>query len=203
MSDDPPTNEVTRLLQKGDLRQLGDLVYEQLRGIATRELNQERAGHTLQATALVNEAYVRLLGHADVPWSSRAHFYGAAVQAMRRILIDHARARGAQKRGGQARRVDLSNVLDLATAGDPAEIVSFDNAISRLEEVDAQAAAIVHLRFYAGLTVQQTALVLGVSDRTVDRGWVFARAWLWRDLEKEQHDGPGASAGDFRGSAGD
>jgi len=157
------------------------LVYDQLRAVAQRALAAERPGHTLQATALVHEAYLKLVGEREIPWASRAHFYVAAAEAMRRILIDHARARGRVKRGGGGRaRLTLSDVTDLASK--PDEIVRFDEAFRRLEGESSEAAAIVRLRFFAGLSVEQTAEALGVSTSTVDRRWAFARAWLYRAL---------------------
>jgi RNA polymerase sigma factor (TIGR02999 family) len=161
------------------------LVYGQLRAVAQRALAAERPDHTLQATALVHEAYLKLVGEREIPWASRAHFYVAAAEAMRRILLDHARARGRVKRGGGRRaRLTLSGVTDLATS--PDDIVRFDEAFRRLEDESPEAAAIVRLRFFAGLSVAQTAEALGVSTSTVDRRWSFARAWLYqalRDLE--------------------
>jgi len=159
------------------------LVYDQLRAVAQRALAAERPEHTLQATALVHEAYLKLVGEREIPWASRAHFYVAAAEAMRRILIDHARARGRVKRGGGGggrARLTLSDVTDLASK--PDEIVRFDEAFGRLEGESSEAAAIVRLRFFAGLSVEQTAEALGVSTSTVDRRWAFARAWLYRAL---------------------
>lgn len=162
------------------------LVYDQLRRAAQREMTGERAGHTLSATALVHEAYLKLIGPREVPWAGRSHFYVAAAEAMRRILLDHAKARGREKRGGQGgvppRRVEFASVAELAASGDFEEIVSFDGALRRLEQQSADAARVVELRFFAGLSVEQTALALGVSDRTVNRLWTFARAWLHREL---------------------
>jgi RNA polymerase sigma factor (TIGR02999 family) len=157
------------------------LVYEQLRELARHRMAGERADHTLQATALVHEAYLRLVGNRDLPWSGRAHFFGAAVEAMRRILIDYARARGGPKRG-EGRRLIPLGVLDLAAEGQSEEIVALDDAISRLERVSVSMAAVVRLRFYAGLSVEETAEALGVSKRTVEREWAGARAWLFREL---------------------
>lgn len=163
-------------------------VYEQLRAIAQRQLQNERPGHTLQATALVHEAYVRL-AEAGVAWSGPAAFYTAAAEAMRRILIEHARKRGRVKRGGGAARVDLElgHVADLSEA-DPERILALDDAFRRLEGADPRAASVVALRFYAGLTVEQTAAALGLSERTVKREWEFARAWLFEHLGKEHGD---------------
>jgi RNA polymerase sigma factor (TIGR02999 family) len=156
------------------------LVYDQLRAVAQRALTAERPDHTLEATALVHEAYLKLVGEREIPWASRAHFYVAAAEAMRRVLLDHARARGRVKRGGDRARLALSDVADLATK--PEEIVRFDEAFRRLEGESPEAAAIVRLRFFAGLSVEQTADALGVSTSTVDRRWAFARAWLYQAL---------------------
>lgn len=156
------------------------LVYDQLRAVAQRALAAERPDHTLQATALVHEAYVRLVGEREVPWVNRAHFYVAAAEAMRRILLDHGRARGRVKRGGGRARLGLSDVTDLAA--NPDDIVRFDEAFRRLEDESPEAAAIVRLRFFAGLSVEQTAEALGVSTSTVDRRWAFARARLYESL---------------------
>ncbi len=156
--------------------------YAQLRAIAQRQMSEERRGHTLQATALVNEAYMRLT-EAGVTWSQPGAFYHAAAEAMRRILIEHARKRGAAKRGGARARVDLDlgNVADLAGA-DADGIVALDEALLRLEGADPRAASVVRLRFFAGLSVEGTASALGLSDRTVRRDWEFARAWLYHAL---------------------
>ena len=157
------------------------LVYDQLRAIAERALSSERPDHTLQATALVHEVYLRLVGDRVVPWSSKAHFYVAAAEAMRRILIDHARSRGSAKRGGGRAKLSLVSVADLG-ASDSSEIMGFDEVFQRLESEVPEAAAVVRLRFYAGLTIGQTAEALGVSSNTVDRRWSFARAWLFRAM---------------------
>ena len=179
--------------------QLLPLVYAQLRQAAQLCLVSERSGHTLSATALVHEAYLKLVGPREVPWAGRAHFYVAAAEAMRRVLLDHARSRGREKRGGRgsetaagregspgpsARRVDFASVVELAAAEDSGEIVSFDSALRRLEGEAPEAARVVELRFFAGLSVEQAALALGVSDRTVNRHWTFARAWLHRAVRE-------------------
>jgi RNA polymerase sigma factor (TIGR02999 family) len=158
-------------------------VYQQLRAIAQRRMASERPGHTLQATALVHEAYVRLLGDHEVTWRDRSHFYLAAAEAMRRILVDHARRRGREKRGGNRTRVPLS-VCDLAAADDPQQILALDDALQRLQGVDAHAAELVRLRFFAGLSIEETAAALGVSERTVKHEWTYARARLFRFLEE-------------------
>lgn len=153
------------------------LVYDQLRRAAQRQLDGEHAGATLSATGLVHEAYLRLAGPREVPWKNRAHFYVAAAEAMRRILIDRARARQASGRS-RRRWQEARDLADMASAVDSDEIVAFDAALKRLESVDAGAARVIHLRFFAGLSVDETAKALDVSPRTVDREWAFARAWL-------------------------
>jgi RNA polymerase sigma factor (TIGR02999 family) len=144
----------------------------------------ERAGHTLSATALVHEAYLRLASRDGHDAKGKAFFYAAAAQAMRRILIDHARRRGAAKRGGERRGLPL-DVVELAIRDDPAEFLSLDEALLRLEERDGRAAEIVKLRFFAGLSEEETAAALGLTGRTVRRDWQFARAWLERELARE------------------
>ncbi len=160
------------------------LVYEQLRAIARQRMSLERAGHTLQATELVHEVHQRVMGAADIRWADRAHFYHVAAEAMRRLLIEHARKRGRVKRGGERQRVPLS-ILDLAAAQDEDQIVALDDALRRLEGVDGDAAEVVRLRFYAGLTLEQTAEVMDRSPRTIKRDWAFARAWLHQALHDE------------------
>lgn len=163
----------------------GDLtaqVYQQLRAIARSKLAQQPLGHTLQATALVHEAYLKLRDHSSIMSADPARFFHAAAQAMRQILVDHARARGCIKRGGGAKR-EFADVAELAESHDPAEIMALDEAISRLEQVEPQAAQVVKLRFFAGLTIEEVAAALELSERTVKREWQYARAWLYRELE--------------------
>lgn len=157
------------------------LVYEQLRAIAQRNMRGERSGHTLQATALVHEAYLRLTGDEDIAWENRAHFFGAAARAMQRILVEHARSRGRDKRQGDRQRQPLS-VVDLAVDADLEQVLAVQSAVEKLEAVDARLAEIVRLRFYAGLGVEETARALQLSERTVRRDWTLARAWLIREL---------------------
>lgn len=187
-------NPITQLLQQasaGDDAARGQLlerVYDQLRAIARERMAYERRDHTLQATALVHEAYIRLLPSTvqeDSPgaWQDRGHFYRAAAEAMRRILVDHARKRGAQKRGGERQRLPM-NVCDLAADDNAVEILALDQAILRFQEEDPKAAEVMRLRFFAGLSVEQTALATGLSERTVKREWAFARAKLFRLLEE-------------------
>lgn len=161
------------------------LVYDELRGIARSALRQERPDHSLEATELVHEAYLRLMAGAPAPWDGRRHFFYAAGEAMRRLLIEHARKRGRVKRGGQRVRVDLSGV-DLASDYDVEQVLALDDVFRRLEKQDPQAANVVRLRFYAGLSVEETAKALDISERTVKREWAFARAWLFEALGPER-----------------
>ena len=188
-SDNPPVHEMSRLLMQaddGDMRSCGallPLVYEELRELAVHRMAGERKDHTLQATALVHEAYLRLVGDSKVRAGGRAYFFAAAAEAMRRILIEHARADKGAQRGGNLRKLPM-DVVDLATADDPEQIMALDEAISRMEQQDPEAARVVRLRFFAGLSVEETAEALGVSPRTVKREWAFARAYLFRALEE-------------------
>jgi RNA polymerase sigma factor (TIGR02999 family) len=203
---EPESPTFTILLQEGldsgaRLQQLVPLVYEELRRAAQHCLMSERSGHTLQATALVHEAYLKLIGPRQVPWQNRAHFYAAAVQAMRRIIVDHARTRAAESRGGdngpqgdsriraeaaRAAALNLGGLPDLSSSDQAAGFLILDRALSRLDEVDTQAAEIVRLRYFAGLTIEETADALGVSAPTVKRAWAFARSWLKVAIESEK-----------------
>ena len=184
---DSEESDLTRVLRAtgtGDrhsARELLPLVYDQLRKAAQLQMADERPDHTLQATALVHEAYLRLVRSDPKAWENPAHFYVAAAEAMRRILIEHARKRGRLKRGGGGVRVSLSAVY-LAEEADPEEIMSVESAVRRLEKRDARMSSIVRLRFFAGLSVEETAAALGLSDRTIRREWAVARAWLEREL---------------------
>jgi RNA polymerase sigma factor (TIGR02999 family) len=187
--DDTPDQAITRLLQEWSggrsdaVERLVPLVYRELHGLASRHLARERSGHTLQPTALVHEAYLRLSKTASPDWQDRVHFFAVAARVMRRILVDHARQRGRIKRGGAAPVVPLDDVEPAAGATiDPVDALALDGALSRLEDLDAQRAKVVELRFFGGLTVEETAEVMGVSSGTVKRDWVVARAWLYREL---------------------
>ena len=160
------------------------LVYDQLKELARKRMYGERPNHTLQPTELVHEAYLRLLGNADVPWSGRTQFFFAAAEAMRRILIDHARQRAQLKRGGGRQRVSLS-ALDPASEENLPQILALDEALSRLEKVSPDVASVVRLRFFGGLSIDETAAALGISPRTVKREWTYARARLFRELSEE------------------
>lgn len=189
----PRTREVTLLLEainEGD-RAAGDrlvpLVYGELRGLAEAYLRRERRDHTLQPTALVNEAWIKLADQRRVAWRGRAHFFGIAAQAMRRILVDHHRRRSAARRDA-AKEVTL--VEDATrTFRDPLDLISLDSALQELEGVDARAARVVELRFFGGLSVEETAEVLDVSTPTVKRDWRMARAWLYAHLEAKPPGG--------------
>lgn len=156
-------------------------LYDELRALAAREMRREATGHTLQPTALVHEAYLRLVGGAPATWESRAHFLNLAAQVMRRILVEHARGRGRHKRGGDRLRVTLDEQF---AAGDTqADLTDIDEALERLASLDARKAKVVELRFFAGLSVEETAKVLAVSEPTVKRDWQFAKAWIQRELQ--------------------
>jgi len=167
------------------------LVYEQLRKAAQLQMAREQDGHTLSATALVHEAFLKLSGRREVPWAGRGHFYAAAGEAMRRILLDHAKGRGRIKRGGPGQGghpgsgIDVENLAALACRNSE-EIVRFDDAFRRLEAESPDGAAVVRLRFFAGLNVEQTAAALQLSTKTVDRRWAFARAWLYQRLHEAE-----------------
>jgi RNA polymerase sigma factor (TIGR02999 family) len=178
--------EVTQLLvdvRAGDqsaLNKLLPLVYDELRKIASSYLSQERSGHTIQTSDLVHEAYLRL-AEADVSWQNRAHFFGIAARSMRQILVDYARRRNAEKRGGGMTRVSLSESV-LVLDEDFSRLLMLDDALRRLEQVDARLCKVVELRYFSGLTVGETAEVLSVSSRTVENDWNLAKAWLFRTM---------------------
>ena len=182
-----PNPAVTQLLVRwteGDHQALEDLlplVYDELRRLARRYLQQERPGHTLQSTALVHEAYLRLVDQ-NVSWQNRAHFFGIAAQMMRRILVDHARSRSAAKRGDGACRVTLDEGL-VALAERDLDLVALDAALTNLAKIDPQQAKIVELRFFAGLSIEDTSEALHISPATVKRDWAMAKAWLHREMK--------------------
>jgi RNA polymerase sigma factor (TIGR02999 family) len=191
-ASDPMTTslEVSQLLRawsNGETSaadRLMPLVYEELRHIARRQMRRQRAGHTLQTTALIHEAYVRLVGESDVHWQNRAHFFGVAAKAMRHILVDHARSRHAAKRGGAAQRVTLDEAAVISAQ--PAELVALDDALRSLAGLDPRKGQVVELKYFGGLTVDEIAKVLRVSPETVARDWRLARAWLLRELSKDR-----------------
>ena len=184
---DVQTVRVTRLLlevSEGNseaVEQLLPLIYDELRRLAGGYLRRERPGHTLQATAVVHEAYLRLVDQTRVQWQNRAHFFGVAAHLMRRILVDYARNHTAHKRGGRAERVSLDNEI-IASAERSAEVVAVDDALQSLAEVDPLKSRIVELRFFGGLSIEETAEVLNTSPATVNRQWRMAKAWLYGQL---------------------
>jgi len=183
------SGEVTALLtawREGDqdaLQRLVPIVYGDLRRIAARYMRGEAEGHTLQATVLVHEAYLRLIREQDRTWENRAHFFGVAAQIMRNLLVDHARSTSRAKRGGGAVEVQLDAASDLA-AIDPEDLLVLDNALERLAQMDARASRIVELRFFVGLTHEEIARVIGISEKTVKREWSTAKAWLRVELRE-------------------
>ncbi len=191
--DPPARSEITGILldlsdetrsAPARTEQLFALIYDELRRIAAGLLRRERPEHTLQPTALVHEAYLKLVDQTRIRWQDRAHFLGIAARAMRQILVDHARGRAAKKRGGGRQRVTLDEGL-LAEEGKELELLALDDAMTRLAGFDERAARVVELRIFGGLTVTEIALVLGVSKRTVDGDWSVARMWLARELRPE------------------
>lgn len=188
MPDEPASSHVTQLLidwSRGDenaLQQLIPLVHEELRRVARRHMAHERAEHTLQATALVNEAYMRLVDVRQVKWQNRAHFFAMSARLMRRILVDFARSRRYQKRGAGAQRVTLDEALVVSPAP-VADLVALDEALTALAAVDARKAQVVEMRFFGGLSVEETAEALHVSRDTIMRDWKLAKAWLLRELK--------------------
>ena len=176
-------SEITDLLDQmsGDdpraTSELMERVYDELHRLAAAYMRRERGDHTLQTTALVHEAYLRLIGQRDIAWKNRAHFLGVAAQMMRRVLVDHARAHLCRRRGGLQEKVSLDDVC-ISPRTHSADLVTLDEALTRLAQIDARQAQIVELRFFGGLTTEETAKTLGVSTKTVNRDWLVARAWL-------------------------
>ena len=180
MAEKPEVTKLLKKAQSGDRESLDRLlpvIYDELRRVAANQLQKERADHTLQATALVHEAYLRLLEQREVDWQNRAHFFSIAAEMMRRILVNYAVQRNAKKRGDGAARLSLDEAISFSDEKD-FDLISLDDALKQLAEYDAGAARIVELRFFGGLTIEETAEVLGVSDSTVKREWRVAKAWL-------------------------
>jgi RNA polymerase sigma factor (TIGR02999 family) len=188
-------DQITLLLEQwggGDqqaLEKLTPLVYAELHRLASRHLRRERPDHTLQSTALVNEAYLKLVGQHSIRWQNRAHFFGIAAQLIRRILVDYARTRLAEKRGASAPKLSLEDVLESPVARD-LDLVALDDALEDLAKIDARQSRVVELRFFAGLSVEETAEVMQMSPATVKREWTTAKAWLFRQISRQAADAP-------------
>ncbi len=182
--------DITQLLREWSdgkreaLDEVLPLVYEELRRQAANYLRRERPDHTLQTTALIHEAYLRLIDQRAVNWQSRAHFFAISAQAMRRILVDYARTKHREKRGGDAFKLPLEAAALMPAEEKSIDLIELDGALTRLGEIDEQKARIVELRYFSGLSTEETATVLRVSTRTVERGWTMAKAWLLRELNK-------------------
>jgi RNA polymerase sigma factor (TIGR02999 family) len=188
---DGSSHDVTRLLiewsrgNRGSLDRLMPLVYDELRRLAERNIRRERTDHTLQPTALVHEAYLKLVDQRQVHWHDRAHFFAVAAQVMRRILVDHARRHGAAKRGRGVAKVSVDEIV-LAAPQSDVDVVALDESLERLATLDERQSRVVELRFFGGLTVEETAEVLNVSPATVKNDWRLARAWLYSELERSE-----------------
>ena len=186
----PSPQQLTELLvawgdgDRAALDKLMPLVYEELRRLAHKYMGRERAGNTLQTSALVHEAYLRLIDQRDVQWQNRAHFFGIAAQMMRRILVDYARSRNNQKRGGGAPRIALDEAV-IVSEERAADVVALDDALKSLAKIDERKSQIVELRFFGGLSIEETAEVLKVSPGTIMRDWTLAKAWLKREVTSE------------------
>jgi RNA polymerase sigma factor (TIGR02999 family) len=185
------SHELTELLRGWDgsdqrsLARIVELAYQELRRLARRCLNRERPGHTIQATALVHEAYLRLVDVQQVQWQDRAHFFAIAAKVMRRILVEYARAHGSSKRGGEMRRVNLDDAVTVCAESDP-EIVRLDDALEELAKLDSRKARVVEMRYFGGLTSNEAASVLGISPQSVNRDWSLAKAWLLREMTRQE-----------------
>ncbi len=194
MRQEASSNEVTLLLRawgEGDVQaldRLAPIVYQELHRIARGYMARERTDHTLQTTALVNEAYVRLVDAREVTWHDRAHFFAVCARAMRRILVDHARSRGYVKRGGGKLRVQFDEAFGMEWSAD-SNLLELDEALDRLSALDPRKARVIEMRFFGGLSVEETAEALGISPETVMRDWKLARAWLYRELSADQRHG--------------
>jgi len=186
-----PPSEVTQLLlawSDGDnsaLEKLIPLVYDELRRLARRYMVRERSGHTLQTTALVNEAYLRMVDLKEVQWQNRAHFFAVSAQLMRHILVDFARSRGYKKRGGGTVQIPIDDALDVSTH-EPSDLIALDDALNSLAEIDARKSKVVEMRFFGGLSVEEAAHVLKISPETVMRDWKMAKVWLLREISGDK-----------------
>jgi len=189
-----PSSEVTGLLRawsSGDgdaLARIVKLVYPELRNIARKCLSRERPNHTIQATALVHEAYLRLVDVKEIQWQDRAHFLAVGARVMRRILVDYARARGCDKREGAAQRTPFDDALFVSSEPDPM-VIHLHDALERLAEFDSRKAQVVEMRYFGGLTAEEIAAILHISPQSVNRDWSLAKAWLVREMNREERDG--------------
>ncbi len=187
VTDEPQITQLLKEWGEGSDDAFGELlplVYAEMHRKASRYLRNERPGHTLQTTALINEAYFRLVGLNEIEWQSRNHFYAIASTAMRRILVDHAREKNREKRGGDQRDLRIDDALEVAISERPIELVELDDALNRLEKLDRRQAQVVELRYFAGFSIDETAEILGVSNATVRLDWTMAKEWLRRKLSK-------------------
>jgi len=190
---DPSQKEITERLiawnsgESGAVDSVIDAVYKELRRMANRYLRQESPDHSLQPTALVHEAYLRLIDQTQVTWQNRAHFFGVAAQMMRRILVDHARGKHRNKRGGTERTISLDEVLEVG-GGKTADLVALDEALKLLAEIDLRKSLVIEMRFFGGMSVDETAEALNISPQSVMRDWKLAKAWLYKQLKKESVD---------------
>ena len=197
MSENEEVTLLLSALTRGDdgaASKLIPVVYAELRRLAGSYMRRERVDHTLQATALVHEAYLKLIEQRSANWQNRAHFFGVAAQLMRRILIDHARGHSRQKRGGEQKKVSLDEAF-VFSEKQADELLAVDDSLNRLAEIDPRQARVVELRFFGGLSVEEAAEVLGVSPKTIKRDWSVAKAWLYADL-KERHGIDAAAMGE-------
>lgn len=196
MAEPDTQREVTLLLRRwsgGDdaaLNRLIEIVYPELHRIAMRHLRQERSDPTLQCTALVHEAYLRLAHRQDCEWSDRSHFFAVASRIIRGILVDYRRARGAAKRGGGGQKIQLAEEAAGSSGSEPVDLLDLDAALTELEKLDPQQSRVVEMRFFGGLSVEETAQVLGISAATVKRDWVMAKTWIHRRLSGGRSDSP-------------
>ena len=190
MSQSVSPRDITQMLKEWSdgkdaiLDQLLPLVYAELRRQAARHLRRERQDHTLQTTALIHEAYLKLVGQRNVKWESRTHFFAIASQAMRRVLVDYARARKRAKRGGDDIRLSLAAAEQIASNQKPVDLIALDEALTRLAAIDEQQSRVVELRYFSGLSLEETAMILNISRATAAREWNMARAWLHRELTR-------------------
>ena len=188
--DEQKSHEITRMLREWNggnpevIDKLLPLIYDELHKQATRYLRRERKNHTLQPTALINETYLKLIDQREVSWQNRAHFFSIAAQAMRRILVDHARMKHREKRGGDTVELPLEEALTVAVEEKDINLIALDEALTRLEKKDKQQSRLVELRYFSGLTLEEIADILNISRTTAARDWAMARAWLHRELTK-------------------